>query len=103
MLFACIYMQGSNWQQGKPVTEQPLQEHTQYMLRLHAEGKVAMAGPLIDNAGGLNIFEVATQEEAQEILHNDPAIRDGICRGEIHPWHPLLNSYTGVNLVASTM
>lgn len=100
MLYALIYTPGPNWIVGKPVTEQPLQEHTQYMLQKHAEGKVAIAGPLVDNYGGLNVFNVETPQEAQEIMRNDPAISTGICVGEAHPWFPLINKFTGENLVS---
>lgn len=100
MLYALIYTPGPNWAKGKGVQEQPLQEHVGYMLQKHAEGKVAIAGPLVDDHGGLNVFNVETPEEALEIMRNDPAITAGICVGEAHPWYPLINNYTGENLVA---
>jgi uncharacterized protein YciI len=92
MLVALFYTPGPNWLPGKSVNEQPLQDHVAYMLKLHDQGKVAIAGPLVDNAGGLNVFHVETPEEAQEIMRNDPAIRAGICIGEAHPWFPLIVS-----------
>lgn len=90
MLFAFYYTPGPNWLSGKPINEQPLQNHIGYMLHQHAQGKVAIAGPLVDNAGGLNVFRTETLEEAQAIMHNDPAITQGVCVGVIHPWFPLI-------------
>jgi hypothetical protein len=92
-----MYTPGSNWLPGKPIMEQPLQEHVQYMLKLDMNGILVMGGPLVDNAGGLIVINADTIEVAQAVMFNDPAITKGICRGEAHPWYPLINKYTNEN------
>jgi uncharacterized protein YciI len=100
MLVACTYKPGRNWISGKSIHEQRLGNHIKYMLMLNNLGKVAIAGPLMDNSGGLNVFHVESLEEAEQIMYHDPAITEGICVGEAHPWYSLLNSWTGENLVS---
>jgi hypothetical protein len=39
ILYAFIYSPGPQWIPGKPVTEQPLQEHMGYMVELKKQGK----------------------------------------------------------------
>ncbi|GHO81948.1 hypothetical protein KSD_97190 [Ktedonobacter sp. SOSP1-85] len=95
MLFAMFYTPGLNWIQGKLVTEQDLEEHTRYMMRLDGDNVLVIAGPLMDDAGGLNIINVQSQEEADKVIEADPAIRAGICKGVAHPWHPLISHNLG--------
>jgi uncharacterized protein YciI len=101
MLFSLIYTPGPNWIAGKPVMEQPLQAHIAYMLELNARKTLVIGGPLMDDAGGLIIVEVESQEEAQTLMQDDPAIRSGIVEGQAHPWYPLINRYTNENHLIS--
>jgi uncharacterized protein YciI len=87
--FLLIYRPGPAWPQGKPVSELPLREHGNYMLRLFAKGSVKIAGPLTDNAGGAVVLEVADESEARAIVADDPAVKAGIFVHELHPWAPV--------------
>jgi uncharacterized protein YciI len=87
--FLLIYRPGPAWPQGKSVSELPLKEHGNYMLRLFAKGTVKLAGPLTDNAGGAVVLEVADESEAKAIVADDPAVRAGIFVHELHPWAPV--------------
>jgi len=52
-----------------------LQEgHMKNIGRLHAEGKLLVAGPF-DGGGGLFIFRAAGPDEVQEMLNTDPAVQ----------------------------
>lgn len=95
MLFAMYYTPGPNWIAGKSVMEQDLVEHTKYMVELDQKNLLAIAGPLLDNTGGLNVINVTNQEEADAIMNADPAIRAGICVGVAHPWYPLISHNLG--------
>jgi len=54
--------------------------HFANMSRLADEGKLVVAGPLLDAAPkrGIFIFNVATIEEAKKLVQTDPAIKAGI-------------------------
>jgi uncharacterized protein YciI len=84
--YLVIYRPGPGWLTGKSVMEQPLKEHGKYMLSLYTKGRMKLAGPLTDNAGGAVLLDVSDEAEARTIVANDPAVRSGIFVYEMHPW-----------------
>ncbi len=88
--FVLLYRPGPNWISGKPVSDQPLKDHLDYMLTLNSEGIVTMGGPFEDSSGGLGIVEAADIEEAQELVDWDPAIRLGTLTAEVHEWRRII-------------
>ncbi len=87
--FLVIYRPGPSWVQGKPLMEQPLGEHGKYMLSLYTKGYLKSAGPFTDDAGGAMVLEVSGDVEAKAIVADDPAIKSGVFRSEVHPWAPV--------------
>lgn len=87
--FIVILRPGAAWLAGKPITEQPLQEHGQYVLQLHLAGKLRFAGPFADDSGGAAVFEAADEAEARRIVDNDPAVINQIFVYDLHPWRLL--------------
>lgn len=63
--------------------------HMQNIKRLAEEGKLALAGPFLDNGElrGIYIFNVETLEEAKALTESDPAIKEGSLIMELHPWY----------------
>ncbi|WP_342315659.1 YciI family protein [Lysobacter sp. FW306-1B-D06B] len=64
--------------------------HFANMERLSKEGKLAVAGPFVeDPAGwrGLFVFAVADVEEAKRLVATDPVIIQGEMVAEYHPWY----------------
>jgi len=58
--------------------------------RLANEGKLAVAGPFGKNDRtwrGLYIFNVATVEEAEQLVVLDPAVKAGVFVYELTPWY----------------
>jgi uncharacterized protein YciI len=58
--------------------------------RLAGEGKLAVAGPFGKNERsyrGLYIFNVATVEEAEQLVILDPAVKAGVFVYELTPWY----------------
>lgn len=57
-----------------------MQEHFEYLKGLLKEGKLVLAGPVLnpENAFGLYIFECKSQEEAKALFENDPSIKAGV-------------------------
>jgi len=84
--FLVIYRPGPAWLPGKPLAEQPLKDHGQYMLSLFTRGAMKLAGPFTDNAGGAVVLEVASDAEAKAIVTQDPAVKTGIFVYELHRW-----------------
>ena len=63
--------------------------HMANIGRLAEEGKLAIAGPFLDNGElrGIYIFNVETIEEAKKLTETDPAIKAGSLIMELHPWY----------------
>jgi uncharacterized protein YciI len=85
--FLIIYRPGSAWIPGKPVSEQGLADHFQYMLDLYEIGTLKQAGPFTDDSGGAVILEVADAAAARAVVANDPAVKANKMTPEIRPWH----------------
>lgn len=84
--FLVIYRPGSAWLPGKPLSEQGLAEHFQYMLDLYEQGKLKQAGPFTDDSGGAMILEAADAAAAQAVIDSDPAVKKNKMTPEIRPW-----------------
>ncbi len=84
--FVVYYEPGLNWLKGKPLKDQPLKAHLDYMLELHGRGKLIMGGSFADGSGGLVIFAAESIKEVEEILSSDPAIVSGILAATIKEW-----------------
>jgi uncharacterized protein YciI len=63
--------------------------HMANIGKLAEEGKLAIAGPFLDNGElrGIYIFNVETIEEAKKLTETDPAIKAGSLVMELHPWY----------------
>ena len=63
--------------------------HMENIGRLAKEGKLALAGPFLDNGElrGIYIFNVESIEEAKALTETDPAIKVGSLVMELHPWY----------------
>lgn len=63
--------------------------HLENIRRLAGEGKLALAGPFLDNGSlrGIYVFNVETVEEARALTETDPAIQAGRLVMELHPWY----------------
>ena len=64
--------------------------HMANIGRLATEGKLIVAGPLMDNARhyeGIFIFNVKTLPEAEALLATDPAVAAGVLAFEAYGWY----------------
>jgi uncharacterized protein len=66
-----------------------LRAHLDNIFRLADEGKLAVAGPFLDESDlqGIFIFNVSTVEEARALVETDPAVQAGRFEMELHPWY----------------
>jgi len=81
---------GSAKIEDKAVLDSCFAGHFSNMQKLAEEKKLVVAGPLgknDNNYRGLFIFDVATKEEAQELMKGDPTISMGIFEVEMYDWY----------------
>lgn len=70
-----------------------MSEHFLYLQDKLEKGKLLIAGPCEDAAFGISIFYASSDEEAQEFLNNDPAVKKGVVTGEVHKYRISLFKY----------
>ena len=77
------------WDPVSPEFMNVVKQHHGYITPLIAAHKIAVAGPFpIEESGelrGVSIFCIG-QEETAKLVQDDPAIRGGLMKPEIHPW-----------------
>lgn len=61
-----------------------MSRHFQYLKGLVEERKAFLAGPCLDAAFGVVIYEADTEEEARRIMENDPSVIAGVMSAEMH-------------------
>ncbi len=85
VFYTLLYRPSAHWQVGKSLAEQDLSAHRAYHQTLFEAGKIVLGGGFLDNEGGLNVLNVASEAEAVAIAQNDPALLDGVMSVEVHP------------------
>ena len=63
-----------------------MSKHFAYLQQKLLEGKLIIAGPVTTGEFGLSIVETESEEEAREIMKNDPAVLSGIMTPSIYPY-----------------
>ena len=63
-----------------------MSKHFLYLKQKLREGKLIIAGPVKSGDFGLSIVETETEEEAREIINNDPAVSSGIMTPTMYPY-----------------
>jgi uncharacterized protein YndB with AHSA1/START domain/uncharacterized protein YciI len=58
-------------------------EHFVYLNGLAAKGKVVIAGPCFEPLFGMAVLDVASREEADEIMKSDPSVKAGVNKYEL--------------------
>lgn len=80
---------GPNRSQDSTTRAQLQAAHMANINRLAEEGKLIMAGPVMEDGDirGIYLFDVRTLEEAKALTETDPAIQAGSLMLEMHPWY----------------
>lgn len=62
-------------------------QHAKYTRERFEAGKILIYGPVMAKGGafGMAVLEVADESEARRFFENDPTVRAGMNRFEIHP------------------
>lgn len=86
----CILKTGTNTTATAEEKNEFFKGHMANIGKLAKEGKLVLAGPFMKNDRnyrGLYIFNVATIEEAQELVATDPAVKSNLLEAELTPWY----------------
>jgi len=84
VIFVIIGHDGPDGQEKRKLHRQA---HLDRMDLLDKAGKVLLAGPFTDKAGSLIVLDMASLEEVQAFLKDDPYVTQGVFnRYEIHPF-----------------
>ena len=70
----------------KDIFDQHVPAHIEYIRSLNLCGHQAQTGYWGDFGGGMLIFEATDMIEAQEIIANDPLIKNECVSYELHEW-----------------
>jgi ketosteroid isomerase-like protein/uncharacterized protein YciI len=95
--FVIIFKRGQNWIAGKSVWEQRLHKHLEYMQKLFDRKKLFFAGPFLDDQGGLSVLNVSSEDEAKNILAEEPATQEHIFEAELHALRFTFDATTGMS------
>jgi len=60
--------------------------HFLYLKELLKSGKLILAGPETTGKFGIAIIETESENEARDIMMNDPAVKSGIVSPELFPY-----------------
>lgn len=80
----------TNWTSLEKIA---VDQHLSSLKRLLEEGVLVLAGRTLDEDEkmfGIVIFEAETDEQAEHIMLNDPAVKAGIMVAELHPYRVAL-------------
>lgn len=64
--------------------------HFLYLQDLLKKGKLILAGPVLTGEMGLCIIEADSEDEARDIMMNDPAVVNGIVTPTLYPYRASL-------------
>ncbi len=86
--YLVLLMKGPNRGQDSTEAAKIQEAHLAHLTKLSNQGKLVMAGPLLDDIDlrGICIYNVKNLEEAKALAEADPAVKSGRLKVEVHPW-----------------
>ncbi|MFI5607501.1 YciI family protein [Amycolatopsis sp. NPDC051903] len=68
--------------------------HREWLSKHSAEGRVAVAGPLADNSGGLVLWQADDEAALKELIDDDPYQREGVvAERTVREYKPVLGAW----------
>lgn len=83
------YKPGANWISGKPLSEQNIGEHFNYITAQTKQGTVVAGGPNANGKEGLYIICAANKNQAESFIAKDPGVAAGIFAPVMIEWEVL--------------
>jgi uncharacterized protein YciI len=94
--YVVLLKRGPKWVAGKPAGEQALGNHGRYLQEQMTKGALQLAGPFLDDSGGLILYNGRDEAEVRVIAEHDPGVADGILAVEsIRPFHLAFDAASG--------
>jgi len=94
--YLVLLKRGPAWVAGKPAGEQALGNHGLYLQQQMTKGALQLAGPFLDDSGGLILYNAKDDAEVRAIAEHDPGVVAGILAVEsIRPFHLAFDAATG--------
>jgi uncharacterized protein YciI len=94
--YVVLLKPGPKWAAGKPVGAQALGPHGRYLQQQMTKGALQLAGPFLDDSGGLVLYNAKDEAEVRAIAEHDPGVMDGILAVDsIRPFHLSFDAASG--------
>ena len=94
--YVVLLKRGPKWIPNKPAAEQPLSNHGRYLNEQMSKGVLLMAGPFLDDSGGLILYRGRDEAEVRAIAEHYPGVIDQILAVEsIRPFRVAFDAATG--------
>ena len=71
---------------GRPLSPEVVNLHAAHLAALDRNGKLVLAGPVPERAGGLIVLPTASLAEARAIADEDPLVRGAYQTYELGTW-----------------
>jgi uncharacterized protein YciI len=71
---------------GRPLSLEVVNRHAVHLKELDNDGKLVLAGPIPERAGGLIVLRAASLAEAKAIAEEDPMVRGAYQTYEVGTW-----------------
>lgn len=66
-----------------PEESRIIERHFEYLQKREVEGRLILAGRIEDGRFGIALIEANSENEAKQIMADDPAVKEGIFSGEL--------------------
>ena len=94
--YVVLLKRGPKWMAGKPAGEQALGNHGRYLQEQMTKGALQLAGPFLDDSGGLILYKARDEAEVWAIAEHDPGVVGGILAVEsIRPFDLAFDAASG--------
>lgn len=71
---------------GRPLPQEVVDLHAAHLAELDKDGKLVLAGPVPERAGGLIVLRTASLAEARAIADEDPLVQGAYQTYELGTW-----------------
>jgi len=94
--YIVLLKRGPKWVEGKPSGQQALANHGRYLQEQMTKGVLQLAGPFLDDSGGLIVYNAKDKAEARAIEERDPGVMAGILAiDSIRPFYVAFDAASG--------
>src|SRR5262249_28974521 len=87
--YMALLYRGPKWTPEQTAETKAIQQgHMENIQRMAQSGKLILAGPFTDDGDlrGVFVFQNVLRDEADRLCADDPAVKAGRLRVDLHPW-----------------